>query len=99
MILPFCAERRRETRSRGLPPSDYRRRWLSPGVAIASSLAAGISGFSSLPALLQFIQSTYGSLGALIILMLWFLSHRRSILLGGEINASLKKRLEISAVC
>ena len=35
-------------------------------------------------------SATYGSLGALIILMLWFYLTGASILLGGEINCELE---------
>ena len=35
-------------------------------------------------------SATYGSLGALIILMLWFYLTGAAILLGGEINCELE---------
>jgi membrane protein len=76
---------------RSLPASDYRRRWLSPGVVIAIILWVLVS--LGLRLYLHFFNSysaTYGSLGALIILMLWFYLTGAAILLGGEINCELE---------
>ena len=42
-------------------------------------------------------SATYGSLGALIILMLWFYLTGAAILLGGEINCELESQSESSA--
>jgi membrane protein len=35
---------------------------------------------------------TYGSLGAAIILMLWFYWSAYAVLLGGELNAAMERR-------
>jgi membrane protein len=40
---------------------------------------------------------TYGSLGALIVLMLWFYFTGVAILIGGEINSSANERREEGA--
>ena len=42
-------------------------------------------------------SATYGSLGALIVLMLWFYLTGAAILFGGEINCELEGRNESSA--
>ncbi len=76
---------------RALPASDYRRRWFSPGVVIAIILWVIVS--LGLRLYLHFFNSysaTYGSLGAVIILMLWFYLTGAAILLGGEINCELQ---------
>jgi len=72
---------------KGLRDSDYRRRWLSPGVVIAVVLWLLVSlGFRLYLHFFNSYSATYGSLGALIILMLWFYMTGAAILLGGEIN-------------
>jgi len=65
----------------------YRRRWLSPGALVAVVLWLLISFLFRV--YLHFFNSysvTYGSLGALIILMLWFYLTGVAILIGGEVN-------------
>lgn len=70
-----------------LPAADYRRRWLSPGVAVAVVLWLLVSlGFRLYLHFFDSYSATYGSLGALIIMMLWFYLTGAAILLGGEIN-------------
>jgi membrane protein len=65
--------------------------WISPGSVTAVVLWLLISfGFRLY---LQFFNSysvTYGSLGALIILMLWFYFTGVAILIGGEVNAEIE---------
>lgn len=71
--------------------SDYRRRWLSPGVAVAVFLWLLVSlGFRLYLHFFNSYSATYGSLGALIILMLWFYLTGAAILLGAEINCELE---------
>lgn len=68
----------------------HRRRWLSPGAFVAVALWLAISFLFRL--YLHFFNSysvTYGSLGALIILMLWFYMTGVAILIGGEVNCEL----------
>ena len=70
-----------------LPAADYRRRWLSPGVVIAVVLWLLVSlGFRLYLQFFNSYSATYGSLGALIIMMLWFYLTGAAILLGGEVN-------------
>lgn len=71
--------------------SDFRRRWLSPGVVVAVILWLLVSlGFRLYLHFFNSYSATYGSLGALIILMLWFYLTGAAILLGGEINCELE---------
>ena len=71
--------------------SDFRRRWLSPGVFVAVFLWLLVSlGFRLYLHFFNSYSATYGSLGALIILMLWFYLTGAAILLGGEINCELE---------
>jgi membrane protein len=78
-------------------------RWLTPGAAI------GIVGWAAasvgLRVYLHFFNSytrTYGSLGAVIILLTWFYLSGLMLLLGGEVNseieaAATEKRLDEQA--
>jgi membrane protein len=87
-VAPNVSAKRRGGR---LPASDYRRRWLSPGEAIAVILWLLVSlGFRFYLHFFNSYSATYGSLGALIILMLWFYLTGAAILLGGEINCELE---------
>jgi membrane protein len=91
MIYRFVPNAQAKRHGQGLPNSDYRRRWLSPGVLIAVALWLLVSLLLRL--YLHFFNSynaTYGSLGALIILMLWFYLTGAAILLGGEINCEFE---------
>jgi membrane protein len=74
-----------------LAASDLRRRWLSPGVLIAIILWLLVSlGFRLYLHFFNSYSATYGSLGAVIILLLWFYLTGAAILLGGEINCELE---------
>jgi membrane protein len=85
-FAPNLAARRREHRARGTAHS----RWLSPGVLIGVTLWLLVSlGFRLYLHFFNSYSSTYGSLGALIILMLWFYLTGAAILIGGEINCEL----------
>ena len=91
MIYRFVPNAQAKRHGKGLRDSDYRRRWLSPGVLIAVALWLLVSLLLRL--YLHFFNSynaTYGSLGALIILMLWFYLTGAAILLGGEINCEFE---------
>jgi membrane protein len=65
--------------------------WLTPGAAIGVTLWLLVSlGFR---VYLQFFNSyskTYGSLGAVIILMLWLYFTGAAVLIGGEINSEIE---------
>ena len=65
--------------------------WITPGSLVALVLWLLVS--FSFRAYLHFFNSysaTYGSLGALIILMLWFYLTGAAILIGGEINSEIE---------
>lgn len=66
-------------------------KWVSWGAVIASVLWAIASALFSIYAN-EFgnFNKTYGSLGAIIVLMMWFYISSFVVLLGGEINAELE---------
>ena len=66
-------------------------RWFTPGGLIA--LLGWIAGSMGLRVYIHFFNSysvTYGSLGAVIILLLWFYLTGVMILLGGEVNSEIE---------
>jgi membrane protein len=66
-------------------------KWVSWGAVFAAVLWALASGlFSWYAAKYGDFNKTYGSLGAIIVLMTWFYLSSFVILLGGEINAELE---------
>jgi membrane protein len=68
-------------------------RWLTPGATVAVLLWLAVS--FGLRVYLHFFNSysrTYGSLGALIVLMLWLYLTGMAVLIGGEINSELEDR-------
>lgn len=65
--------------------------WITPGSVIGMGLWAGAS--ACLRAYLHFFNSytrSYGSIGAVIILMLWFYVAGLAVLIGGQINATIE---------
>lgn len=87
LIYRFVPNAGAKREGKGLRASDYRRRWFSPGVVIGLLLWLLVSlGFRLYLHFFNSYSATYGSLGALIILMLWFYLTGAVILLGGEIN-------------
>jgi len=87
LIYRFAPNLGAKRRGKHLPASDYRRRWISPGVVVAVILWLLVSlGFRLYLHFFNSYSATYGSLGALIIMMLWFYLTGAAILLGGEIN-------------
>ena len=74
------------------PDLKGRCRWMTPGAVFAAVAAALASWLFSL--YLRFAPSysaTYGSLGAVIVLMLWLYLIGLVILIGGEINNEIEK--------
>ena len=66
-------------------------KWLTPGAAIGVALWLLVS--VAFRVYLQFFDSyskTYGSLGAVIILMLWLYFTGAAVLVGGEINSEIE---------
>lgn len=67
-------------------------RWITPGSALAVVLWLLTSlGFRAYLHFFDSYSATYGSLGALIILMLWFYLTGVAILIGGELNSELER--------
>src|SRR6266513_1466002 len=93
LIYHFAPDLAAKRRARRLAASDYRRRWVSPGVLVAVALWLLVSlGFRLYLSFFNSYSATYGSLGAVISLMLWFYFTGAAILLGGEINCELERR-------
>lgn len=93
LIYHFAPDLAAKRRQRRLSASDYRRRWLSPGVVVAVALWLLVSlGFRLYLHFFNSYSATYGSLGAVISLMLWFYLTGAAILLGGEINCELESQ-------
>lgn len=71
---------------------DRRWRWLMPGTVVGVVLwLAGSFGFKFYLSYFDRYTVTYGSLGAIIILLLWFYLSAIAFLVGGEVNSELKK--------
>lgn len=76
------------------PEAKQRFRWILPGALTATILwMAASSGFREFLANFGAYNKTYGSLAALVILMMWLWLSGLVFLLGAEIN-SLMKRME-----
>ena len=91
LIYQFAPNLPARRRGRRLPKSDLRRRWLSPGVLVAVLLWMLVSlGFRLYLHFFNSYSATYGSLGAVIILMLWFYLTGAAILFGAEVNCELE---------
>jgi membrane protein len=66
-------------------------KWLTPGAAIGVALWLLVS--IAFRVYLHFFDSysaTYGSLGAVIILMLWLYFTGAAVLIGGEVNSEIE---------
>jgi membrane protein len=75
--------------------SSKRRRWFTPGAVVGVALWLLIS--SGFRVYLRYFDSyslTYGSLGAVIVLMLWFYLTGVAILIGGEVNCEADSSCE-----
>jgi membrane protein len=79
-----------------LGPCRKRKKYtLSAGAVVATLLwLGGSSLFSLFITHFTSFNETYGSLGAVVVLMLWFWMSAMSILLGAEINGALEKPSE-----
>jgi membrane protein len=70
---------------------DRRWHWVSPGAASAVVLWLIVSfAFRAYLSYFNSYNATYGSLGAVIILMLWFYLTGAAILIGGEVNSEIE---------
>jgi membrane protein len=68
-------------------------RWVSWGAVIAAALwLLGSAGFSLYVSHLGKYGQTYGSLGAIVILLTWFYLSAYVVILGAELNAELERQ-------
>lgn len=75
-------------------PGGFRSPWITVGVLVAALSWAGVSiGFSIYLANFNSYNAIYGSIGAVIILMMWLYLSVWAVLLGGAINAELDARM------
>ncbi|HYJ47743.1 MAG TPA: YihY/virulence factor BrkB family protein [Pyrinomonadaceae bacterium] len=66
-------------------------KWVTPGAALGVGLWLLISfAFKTYLRYFNSYSATYGSLGALIIMMLWFYFTGLAILIGGEVNSEIE---------
>ena len=69
-------------------------KWITPGAAIGVTLWLLVSfGFRLYLHFFDSYSKTYGSLGAVIILMLWLYLTGTAILVGGEINSEIENAM------
>jgi len=69
----------------------WRWRWLTPGAVVAVGLWITASlGFRLYLRYMNTYSATYGSLGAVIILMLWFYMTGAAVLIGAEVNSEIE---------
>jgi membrane protein len=69
-------------------------KWITPGALLGVGLWLLISfGFKLYLEFFNSYSATYGSLGAVIILMLWFYFTGLAILVGGEINSEVENAM------
>lgn len=70
-------------------------RWLMPGTVLGMLLWLGLSaGFKVYLMYFNRYSATYGSIGAVMILLIWLYLSGLAILVGGELNAALEQREE-----
>ncbi|HEV7517188.1 MAG TPA: YihY/virulence factor BrkB family protein, partial [Thermoanaerobaculia bacterium] len=69
-----------------------RREWWSPGAATAVVLWLGASyGYRVYLGYFHAYSKTYGSLGAVILLLIWFYMTGFALLMGGEVNSEIAR--------
>lgn len=69
-------------------------KWITPGAVVGVALWLLISfAFKAYLSYFNSYSATYGSLGAVIILMLWFYFTGTAILVGGEINSEIENEM------
>jgi membrane protein len=69
-------------------------KWITPGAGVGVVLWLVISfAFKAYLSFFNSYSATYGSLGAVIILMLWFYFTGTAILVGGEINSEIENEM------
>jgi membrane protein len=69
-------------------------RWVSPGAIVATVVwLLASAAFSIYTANFAKYNETYGSLGAVVVVMLWLFLTSLSVILGAEINAELERQV------
>jgi membrane protein len=69
-------------------------KWITPGAIVGVALWLLVSfGFKTYLEFFNSYSATYGSLGAVIILMLWFYFTGIAILVGGEMNSEIENEM------
>jgi membrane protein len=69
-------------------------KWITPGAVVGVALWLLVSfAFKAYLSYFNSYSATYGSLGAVIILMLWFYFTGTAILVGGEINSEIENEM------
>ena len=72
-------------------------RWVSWGAVTATVLwVVGSALFSLYVTRFGNYNETYGSVGAIVILLMWFLLSSYAVLIGAELNAEMERRVEIA---
>ena len=73
-------------------------RWLTPGAMLAILVwVASSAGFAVYVANFGSYNKTYGSLGAIVVFLVWLWLTNVSILLGAELNAELERGRELES--
>lgn len=74
---------------------DAQWRWISFGSVLATFLwLAATLGFGAYAATIGNYNATYGSLGAVVVLLMWLFVSAYAVLLGASVNAELERQLE-----
>lgn len=72
--------------------------WLRVGAAVATVLwLVGSAGFSFYVANFGSYNETYGSVGALVILLMWFYLSAYVVILGAELNSEIERQTQLDA--
>jgi membrane protein len=70
--------------------------WITPGLAFGTFVwLTGLTGFRIYLHFLNHYSATYGSLGAVMILLLWLYLAGLAYLLGGTINAEIQRAAKL----
>jgi membrane protein len=73
--------------------ADAKWRWVTPGAVVAAVVwVVGSIGFSLYTANFASYNETYGSLGAIVVVMLWLFLTAMCVLIGAEINSELERQ-------
>ena len=74
------------------PDKTQRWRWLTPGSVAATTLRlAGSLGFRAYVVRFRTYEGTYGTLGGVIVLLLWFYVFGLAIIVGAELDAEIER--------